>query len=148
MPNILHWMKSVYGTRQPVIGGKLFSFLEDNTWTSTESSLNFFFWSSVFQNNWLELVVWRTCPERSIDNMLIKMHLCICIIFMCSIIIINIRKVHTSVLWCRLIGEWSTSVWEVKAPFFSHISNIYIYCKYIIEDRGKFPALQHFINCF
>ena len=28
-----------------------------------------------------------------------------------------------------------------------HYIYIYIY-KYIIEGRGKSPALQHFINCF
>ena len=31
---------------------------------------------------------------------------------------------------------------------FSHIPNIYIWSKYIVEDRGKSTALQHFINCF
>ena len=29
----------------------------------------FSFWNSPFQNNWLELVLWGTCPERSIENM-------------------------------------------------------------------------------
>ena len=47
--------------------------------------------------------------------------------FMCSIIIISFRKVQTSVLWYRVIGERSTPAWEEKPPFFSHIPNVYIY---------------------
>ena len=85
------------------------------------------------------------CPERSIDHM---PRLGICIIFMCSIIIISFRKVHTSVLWYQLIGVGSTPPWKVKPPFFSCIPNICICCKYIIEGRGKSPPLQHFIKCF
>ena len=67
---------------------------------------------------------------------------------MCSIIISSFRKVHTFVLWYRLTGERSSCVWEVKPPLplFSSIPSIYICCKYIIKDKRKFPALQHFIN--
>ena len=32
--------------------------------------------------------------------------------------------------------------------FLSHIPNIHISCKHIIEDRGTSPIFQHFINCF
>ena len=38
MPHVLHWMKSVYGKSQPVIGGKLFSLSWGSVWTSTGSS--------------------------------------------------------------------------------------------------------------
>ena len=34
----LHWIKSLYGKSQPVIGGKLFSFSQEGQWTSTGSS--------------------------------------------------------------------------------------------------------------
>ena len=33
-----------------------------------------------------------------------------------------------------------------KAPLFSHIANIYICCKYIIEGRGKPTALHEMHN--
>ena len=35
-----------------------------------------------------------------------------------------------------------------KAPLFSHIANIYICCKYIIEGRGKPTALHEMHNLF
>ena len=37
--------------------------------SSTSTLLRFFFWSSPFQSNWLELILWSTFPERSIDRM-------------------------------------------------------------------------------
>ena len=75
---------------------------------------------------------------------------------MCSIIIISFRKVHPStVLWYWLIEDRRTPARE-KTPltppplplFLSHIPNIHISCKHIIEDRGTSPIFQHFINCF
>ena len=47
------------------------------------------------------------------------------IIFMCSIIIISIRKVHTSAFWYRLIGDRSTPAWKEKSSF-SPIFSIYL----------------------
>ena len=76
---------------------------------------------------------------------------------MCSIIIISFRKVHPStVLWYWLIEDRRTPAREntpltpPPAPplFLSHIPNIHISCKHIIEDRGTSPVFQHFINCF
>ena len=42
------------------------------------------------------------------------------------------------------LGERITQMESKEAPTFP----IYICCKYIIEDRGKSPPLQHLINCF
>ena len=112
----------------------------------------FFFWKSLFQNNWLESFLWGTYPERSIHLM---SRLSICIIFLCSTISIGFSKVHTYVLWCRLIGERSTPTWEgnpPSSPTFPIYIYIYIYvcvcCKYFIKGRGKSTAWLHFIYCF
>ena len=103
-----------------------------------------FSWSSPFRNNWVELVPWGTCLERSIDFM---SRWSICVIFMCSIISIGFKKVHTSVLWYRLIGERSTPAWEVKPPFSPTLS-IYISAVNICRRQGKIQSLTAFYKLF
>ena len=70
-----------------------------------------------FQNNWIELVLWGTCQERSIDHISSRAFASF-MIFVCSIIIISFKKVHTSVLWYQLIRERISHSWEVKKPPF------------------------------
>ena len=95
----------------------------------------FFSWSSPFRSNWVELVPWGTFLERSIDFM---SRWSICIIFMCSIISIGFKKVHTSELRYRLIGERSTPAWQVKPPFSPTLS-IYIFAVNILSKAGENP---------
>ena len=97
------------------------------------SPVCFFSWSSPFWNNWVELV--GTWLETSTDFM---SRWSICIIFMCFIISIGFKKVHTSVLWYRLIGERSTPAWEVKPPF-SPTLPIYIFALNILSKAGENP---------
>ena len=85
-------LKSVHLRKKP-ISNTLFS-LKDSVWTSTESS--------IFQNPWFEMLLWKTCLERSIDSR-VKIGYLHHFVFMCSIIIISFRK--ASVLWQQLTRE-------------------------------------------
>ena len=55
-------------------------------------------------------------------------------LFMCSVIITNFRKVHTSVLQCWLTKEEQLFREGKALPLLPHPQ--YICCKYIIENRG------------
>ena len=55
---------------------------------------------------------WGTCLERRID------HVKICIIFMCSFIIISFRKLHKYVLWYWLRKGWGNRKFYLRAEFF------------------------------
>ena len=67
-------------------------------------------------------------------------------LFMCSVIITNFRKVHTSVLRCWLTKEEQLFREGKALPLLPHPQ--YICCKYFIEDRGEIHSLIAFYNLF
>ena len=69
----------------------------------------------------------------------------ICIIFMCSIIIISFTKLLTTILHNTGSLGRSTPTGGLKPSLLPHSQ--YICCKYIIKS-GENPEPQDFINCF
>ena len=84
-----------------------------------------------YQNKWLELLLWGTCPERSIDHMSRRG---IRIFFMCSIIIISFRKPLTLHLYC------DTDSLGRNPPSFSNVLNIFAINA--LSKTRKIPSLS------
>ena len=83
-----------------------------------------------YQNKWLELLLWGTCSERSINHMSRQG---IRIFFMCSIIIISFSKVLTLHLHCD-----TGSPGRSPPSSFSHLLNIFAINA--LSRQGKSPA--------